>query len=273
MLRLRSDAFRAWVDRAWYERTSDVAPPAERRRALLLLEGVARYEGPRRDVHVRLAEHEGSVYLDLGGPGRQVARVDGTGWRIDERSPVAFARPPSLLPIPRPVEGGSIDWLHDLFPRLSPLAFRLVAGWLMGALRPKGPYPILILSGERGSGKSTLARMLKLLVDASRAPLRAMPKGERDLAIATTRSWMGVYDNLAPLSTSMSDALCRISTGGGLATRRLFTDHDEIVLELSRPLILTGIEDLATRPDLTSQPDGTASPIASTFTGDPPCAA
>lgn len=250
VLRLRSDAFRAWVDRAWYERTSDLAPPEERRRVLSLLEGIARYEGPRRDVHVRLAEHEGAVYLDLGGPGRHVARVDGTGWRIEERSPVAFARPPSLLPIARPAAGGSIDSLHDLFPGLSRSAFRLVAGWLVGALRPKGPYPILILSGERGSGKSTLARMLKLLVDASKAPLRSMPKGERDLAIATSRSWVGVYDNLAPLGAPMSDALCRISTGGGLGTRKLFTDLDEVVLELSRPLVLTGIEDVATRPDL-----------------------
>jgi hypothetical protein len=153
VLRLGSDAFRAWVDRVWYERSSDnLSPPADRRHTLSLLEGVARYEGPRRDVHVRVAEHEGAVFLDLGGPGRHVARVDGTGWRIEDRSPIAFARPPSLLPIPRPVAGGSIASLHDLFPQLSPSAFRLVAGWLVGALRPKGPYPILILSGERITG-------------------------------------------------------------------------------------------------------------------------
>ena len=38
VLRLRSDAFRSWVDREWYERTSDVAPPEARRHVLSLLE-------------------------------------------------------------------------------------------------------------------------------------------------------------------------------------------------------------------------------------------
>ena len=38
--------------------------------------------------------------------------------------------------------------------------FRLMIGWLTAALRPVGPYPVLVLNGEQASGKSTLARIL-----------------------------------------------------------------------------------------------------------------
>ena len=30
--------------------------------------------------------------------------------------------------------------------------------WVTAALRPVGPYPVLVLNGEQASGKSTLAR-------------------------------------------------------------------------------------------------------------------
>ena len=59
-----------------------------------------------------------------------------------------------------------------------------------------------------------------------------------------------VLDNLSGLPPWLSDALCRLSTGGGFATRELYTDTDEVLLDYQRPCIITGIEDLATRGDL-----------------------
>ena len=41
--------------------------------------------------------------------------------------------------------------------------FRMLVAWLIGCFRPKGPYPILILTGEQGSAKSTTARVLRSL--------------------------------------------------------------------------------------------------------------
>jgi hypothetical protein len=48
----------------------------------------------------------------------------------------------------------------------------------------------------------------------------------------------------------MSDAVCRLSTGGGFSTRELYTDQDEMLFDATRPIILNGIETFATRPDL-----------------------
>ncbi len=48
----------------------------------------------------------------------------------------------------------------------------------------------------------------------------------------------------------MSNALCRLSTGGGLGTRKLYTNNEQQVFNVVRPLVLNGITDLAHRTDL-----------------------
>lgn len=48
----------------------------------------------------------------------------------------------------------------------------------------------------------------------------------------------------------ISDTLCRLATGGGFAVRRLYSDMDEVLFDAARPVILNGIEDIVTRPDL-----------------------
>jgi hypothetical protein len=68
--------------------------------------------------------------------------------------------------------------------------------------------------------------------------------------IAANNSWCQAYDNLSYLRSWLSDALCRLSTGGGHATRELFTDQEEVVFDSQRPVLLTSVEEVATRPDL-----------------------
>ena len=57
------------------------------------------------------------------------------------------------------------------------------------------------------------------------------------------------YDNMSRLTPAMSDALARLSTGGGFATRKLYSDAEEMTFTFARPVILNGIEDIATKPD------------------------
>jgi len=117
-------------------------------------------------------------------------------------------------------------------------------------LHPSGPFPVLALHGEQGSAKSTLARVLRACVDPNVAPLRRPPRNERDLLIAATNAWVMALDNLSMLPPWLSDALCCLSTGGGLGTRELYTNTDEVLFDAMRPVILTGIAEVGTRGDL-----------------------
>ena len=54
--------------------------------------------------------------------------------------------------------------------------FVLIVAWLLAALRPLGPYPLLAISGEQGSAKTVLSKLLKALIDPNAAPVRALSR-------------------------------------------------------------------------------------------------
>lgn len=104
--------------------------------------------------------------------------------------------------------------------------------------------------GEHGTAKSTFAKVLRMLVDPNTASLRALPRDERDLYIAASNGHVLAFDNVSNLPAWLSDALCRLATGGGFATRQLYSDADEALFEAARPIIVNGIEDFVNRSDL-----------------------
>jgi hypothetical protein len=88
------------------------------------------------------------------------------------------------------------------------------------------------------------------LVDPNPAPVRTAPREERDLFIAANNSHLLAFDNLSDLPARLSDALCRLASGGSFAVRQLNTDRKEALFQAARPVIINGIEDVITRPDL-----------------------
>ncbi len=94
-----------------------------------------------------------------------------------------------------------------------------------------GPYPLLAISGEQGSAKTVLSKMLKALIDPNAAPVRALSREQRELMIAANNSYLLAFDNLSGLPHWLSDALCRLATGGSFAVRQLYTDDEEVCLK------------------------------------------
>jgi hypothetical protein len=199
---------------------------------------------------VRVARHGSKVFLDLANDESQVIEIDADGRRVASTVPVRFRRPGGMLSLPIPTAGGSIDELREFVNVKSEDDFVLLVAFALGALRPDGPFAHLELLGEQGTAKSTTARVLRSLIDPNFSPLRAEPASERDLAISASNAWMPVWDNISNLPAWMSDALCRLSTGGGFSTRMLYTDGDEKLFQLMRPAVLTGIGDVVVRGDL-----------------------
>jgi len=106
------------------------------------------------------------------------------------------------------------------------------------------------LQGTHGSAKSTHARIIKNLIDPGDPPLSSAPRDERDLMIMANNSLVISFDNMSGISNRISDIICRLSTGAGFTTRKLYTDNEETIFCCARPMILNGIDSLATRPDL-----------------------
>src|SRR5262252_4177690 len=247
---IRSKRFRGWLRRRYYQATGSAASAAEIRSALDLFEARAQFDGPERSVHVRTAEHAGHIYIDLADERWRAVEIGPDGWRVIGCPPVRFRRPAGILPLPAPQRGGSVEALNPFLNLSSRNDFVLIVAWLLAAIRPGGPYPVLAISGEQGSAKTVLSKLLKALIDPNVAPVRALSREERELMIAANNGYLLAFDNLSGLPIWLSDALCRLASGGSFAVRQLYTDDEEVLFEAARPILLNGIEDVISRPDL-----------------------
>src|SRR5215470_5157569 len=82
------------------------------------------------------------------------------------------------------------------------------------------------------------------------APLRSLSREERELMIAANNGYLLAFDNVSGLPIWLSDALCRLASGGSFAVRQLYTDDEEVLFEAARPILLNGIEEVVSHPDL-----------------------
>lgn len=248
---IRSKAARHWLGALFYEAEHRGLGNQECADALGLLEAKAIHEGQEHPVAVRVAHLGSHVLLDLGRPEWDAVEVTPNGWMIRPALDltVRFKRPAGLLPLPMPKPGGDLLKLVEVL-NTDEEGIRLALSWLLFALGGSGPYPILALAGEQGTGKSTAARVLREIVDPNSVGLRTTPKEERDLAIAAQNAHILGFDNFSSIPEWLSDALCRLATGAGFATRALYTDSEETLFSAKRPIVLNGIPDLMTRGDL-----------------------
>lgn len=58
------------------------------------------------------------------------------------------------------------------------------------------------------------------------------------------------YDNLSGLSSWLSDAMCRISTGSAFTKRVLYSNRDREIFKAAQPQILNGISDVVSKGDI-----------------------
>jgi hypothetical protein len=246
---VESSKFRKLLARTFYKHTGRAINRNAIADAITTLAGRACHDSPEESVFLRVAPQSENILIDLCDAEWRVVEVTPNGWQVIEKSPVAFVRTGSMQSLPEPMRGGSINGLWDLL-NVTEAQRPLVAGALLNAFHPHGPYFVLNFVGEQGTAKSCAARISRQLVDPNENPLRSPPKEERDLLAQAASNRCVALDNLSSLPPWLSDALCRLATGGGHSARTLYTDLEEISLAVKRPVILNGIEDVATRPDL-----------------------
>lgn len=245
------DSVRQRLARDYYATSKAVPSGAALADALAVLEGEAAAK-PRESVALRLARHDDSIVLDLGDPdGRHVIVRPGS-WtypRAGERSPVLFRRTALTGRLPAPNRGTNVETLANLVNAETDTV-RLLIAWLVAALIPEIPHPILAVFGEQGTAKTTLMRLLATLIDPSPAPTRTAPRDLGQWAVTASGSWLIALDNLSSMPDWLSDALCRAVTGDALTTRALYSDSDIHVMQFRRLIALTSIDAGALRGDL-----------------------
>jgi DNA polymerase I-like protein with 3'-5' exonuclease and polymerase domains len=249
---IRSRGFRRWLSRLYFNETKGAPNSEAMASALNVIEARAHADTPVRAVHARVGELDGKLYLDLCDEKWRAVEIDKVGWRVVDRPTIRFRRSPDMRALPEPARNGSVDGLRPLLNLSAGNNddFVLAVAYELSCLSGRGPYPVMVVAGEQGTAKSTRSALLRSVVDPGRPALRSLPREERDLFIAARNRQVLAYDNVSGLPLWLSDALCRIASGAGFGTRQLYTDDEEALFDGARPVILNGIEDIVSRPDL-----------------------
>ena len=111
----------------------------------------------------------------------------------------------------------------------------------------------MVLLGEQGCAKSTTTRIVKLLIDPMGVPLKRQPRTDQDVMISAQNTRLMAFDKISRLPGWLSDCLCQMATGGGLSTRKLYTDEEEVTFDVIRAVVLNGITEFVERGDLASR--------------------
>jgi len=247
--RVISTGYESWLRAAYWRTKESGVPDMTLRAALATLSAAGVNDGDEVAVHLRAAEAEPGYLIDLCDEHWRAVHVTARGWQVLNTSPQLFTRTQSQRALPVPQAGGDLGllWQHVNIPTDRRL---LVLTWLLDCFRPDTPFPILELVGEQGSAKSTTQSVLRSLVDPNKVMLRGRPKTVEDIFVAAQNNWLVSYENLSGLTAEQQDAFCTLATGGGFASRQLYTNGEEHVMETKRPVVLNGIAVVATRPDL-----------------------
>ena len=214
------------------------------------LSSIAKYNGRETDVNIRVVKRDDAVYIDTCCSNRSIIKLDANGYDLLLDSDEMFEQKSGMIETAAiaPHGKGDISLLRK-YANVSDDDFALLRGWLFCVAAGAKPYPILVLQGEQGTGKSTMSRVLRALTDPSSAPVRNPPSNETDLVVSAINNFLLAFDNIDGLKPEMANGFCRLSTGTAFGVRKLFTNGEEFLAELQRPVIINGISGIATRPD------------------------
>ena len=204
-----------------------------------------------------------NVYIDTNSPSG-IIKIDTDGtWEMGEEQPEGARFSRSGLTGEMLVDDCELskEGYDNLFNHLNvPDKMRnIVLSWaVMRFVMPTSTCPMLTIVGEKGSGKTTTGSRLKNLVDPmgigiDSEALEGLPRTLENLDMRTIGSSCIIYDNIDSIPQTISDALCRVVTGGGSVNRQFYTNQGLVINRYKRAQIMTAVEMPVMKADLQSR--------------------
>ncbi|MBG6118546.1 MULTISPECIES: PriCT-2 domain-containing protein [unclassified Sphingobium] len=232
------------------------APKDQVSAAVGILHARARQADVRHPVYLRVAHHDGRVYVNFDPDKGVVVEIDAAGWRVMDKEPPVHFVAGSRGPLPMPRQGGSMETFAKHF-NVGPDDLKRVIGFMLSMFNDEGAYPILLIEGVAGSAKSNLGDKTLALVDPPvgdrQAARFSMAEEERNLHIQASRCSMLYLDNISVFSAEVADQLCRLCSGAASSHRVLHSNDAEQLFFVRRPCIVSCIATPSNRGDLLSR--------------------
>ena len=245
---VHSPRIRDWLIAAFDRDHHQPPSPYALRQTIRTLAARANCSGTSVSVQRRVASrgnprHPDAILLDLANPQGEIVEITPQGWQVTTHPATPFLHSRGNIELPPPnqqpaTNNQPLPILQRLLNLTEADAHRATV-WLLAALHPHGPHPILVLEGPPSSGKSTAARMLRAIIDPSAAPLYSLPSSEPELLALATLNWILAFDHTGQVRPNISATLCRLATGAAVRQREKGDDREPTVQELHRPILIT----------------------------------
>lgn len=251
--KVRGRKYRLWLLNKFYAHTGGIPKKETVNQVIDMVEAWADFGGENQNLHLRVAEKDGKFYYDLSNGTRQIVEISQEGCQVLDNPPPLFYRTANMTSQVSPNFDGDINLLFKHIKLKEKEDQILLLTYILSSLVPNIPHVVLVLSGEKGAAKSTTLRMLRSIIDPAKRDLLTMPRGYQDLVLVLGNNYMPCFDNLQMLTTDISDLLCVASTGGSVSKRKLYTDDEEVIIEIRRCIGLNGINTVVAKEDLTDR--------------------
>jgi hypothetical protein len=249
---VRSKSLKSWICKLSWNQYGIAPSGSVLSDALRVIEGLACFESPEHKLHNQLAWDNDAIYYDLSDSRWRAVRIDHAGWDIVD-PPILFRRYAHQKAQVEPIKADAkeyTEFLSQYFNVKNEHDERLLLVTIATYAVPSIVHPASVLYGCPGSAKSTTLRLIKELIDPSVISQLALPRNEGELIQQLAHHYFCSYDNISQLSDWISDALCRCITGAGFSKRKLYTNDDDVIFQLKRPVGLNGINVVPRNGDL-----------------------
>lgn len=181
---------------------------------------------------------------------RQSIIIRPDGWKSAFRTKTKFIKTEADLPQVEPIGGGDCLKLLKPYINLPETDFKLLVICLIQFFSRQSSHYAMVISSAKGTGKSTLTKLIRALVDPSCSDASLTPNNDAELKNLLANTFVACFDNTASMKESYSNILCAAITGTKEAKRKLYTDCDQIILNLHNIVILNGIDIVPYKSDL-----------------------
>ena len=250
ILKINSQEFKLYLSGLFYKTANELIASENLKSVLNILSARAIFDGEMHRLQNRITLHDDVILYDLCNKNWQGVKISEKGVEVIDQLPIAFRRYSHQLPQPLPVAGVDLMNYLKFFNLKNSDSEVLILVWIVTCFVPDIPHTVLYLHGVQGSAKSTMMRLLKSLIDNSSVGLLTLVNNKAELAQILSHHWLLPFDNVSDISNEISDTLCRAVSGYSFSKRELYSDEEDVIFSIKRPIAINGINMIFTRPDL-----------------------